>query len=249
MANPFPYMRFFVRDYLCDPLVRVMSYVQKGMYTTLLFVCWDETPVGTLPADDVKIAAILEVPLRQWVKNKEEVLAPFSFESDGRWHQKRVEKEYAKLNQPKDSTNAERQRRYRERHSNALRNGDSNALRNDYVSVLNPKEEERGVQRGEEKLPFRPDPNGDKPLVERRLVDHNKLPWTLVGELDNEPLKQALSAWVRDSKAGYTRTQFMVLQLRLQRECKTAKEAMETIEFSLSKRATNLIFPTERFTK
>jgi uncharacterized protein YdaU (DUF1376 family) len=257
MKRRYPYYPFYGDDFYNDPVVQRMNLEQEAIYHRLLWAAWKQDQAGTLPCDDDLLVKIIGIRKAQWMKNKEKILPAFSLESDGRWHQKRSEYEYGKLEFKSKTAKRNVESRWKKPDSGntdvllgSYNNGNTHA--SDSVSVSDSSISEKREEKEKSPLPpFRPDPNGDKPLVAEkpRLVDHKKLPWNLTGALDNEQFKEALAAWVRDSKTGYTRTQFMVLLLRFQQECKTAKEAIKTIEFSLSKRAINIIFPTERFTK
>jgi uncharacterized protein YdaU (DUF1376 family) len=113
-----PYLPFYPRDFLLDPIVEAMNMTEVGCYITLLCKAWEQRPVGTLPCEDRLLARWCRFSLEDWQLWKEHVLKAFYFGDDGRWHQKRMEAEYAKslhLYELKAS-NAERQRRFRARH-------------------------------------------------------------------------------------------------------------------------------------
>jgi uncharacterized protein YdaU (DUF1376 family) len=92
-----PYVRFYPRDFCADPKVVPMTTRQVGAYILLLCAAWEERPVGTLPCDDKILAKIARLTLGAWLKEKDAVLSAFTFEEDGRWHQKRMKAEYEKV--------------------------------------------------------------------------------------------------------------------------------------------------------
>lgn len=229
-------MRFFVRDYLCDPLVRAMNYEQRGTYSTLLFVSWDETPVGTIPCDDDKIAAILGVPLRKWLKNKEKVLAPFCFDadSDGRWLQKRVVKEYevACLGRERCSEGGKKGAgkrwggyNWKDRVPITESNGVPIARASASASSLSVSEGENlNVS-----LPKRPDPNTFVPSMTATpsYIDRKKPPFPDIKYWDSDLSKTAVRSYLAhvEEKFGWvlTEREFRFLIHALEKECPNAK--------------------------
>ena len=91
-----PYFAFYPKDFCFDSKVEAMTTLQVGAYMLLLCKAWHETPSGTLPCDDALLAKYARMKSREWLKNKDAVLQAFCFGEDGRWHQKRMEGEYAK---------------------------------------------------------------------------------------------------------------------------------------------------------
>lgn len=73
-----------------------MTYEQKGMYIELLCIAWEQDPPGTLPDDNVVVAKYLGLLPEYWARHRATVLAAFYPGEDGRWHQKRMEKEAQK---------------------------------------------------------------------------------------------------------------------------------------------------------
>jgi uncharacterized protein YdaU (DUF1376 family) len=55
MPGKSPAFQFYPKDFLCDEHVRLMSLAERGVYITLLCVCWLE---GSLPNDLKKLAVI-----------------------------------------------------------------------------------------------------------------------------------------------------------------------------------------------
>lgn len=92
-----PYFPFYVNDFAADDVVEAMTTEQVGAYALLLCKAWMQTPAGTVPADDAILARWARVSARTWDRIKSGVLAAFALGQDGRYHQKRMEVEYAKL--------------------------------------------------------------------------------------------------------------------------------------------------------
>lgn len=59
-----PYFRYFLGDHLKAKVG--MTHEQKGIYTDLLEISWEQTPPGTLPNDPAEIARLLGVPLKRF---------------------------------------------------------------------------------------------------------------------------------------------------------------------------------------
>lgn len=59
-----PYFRYFLGDHLKAKVG--MTHQQKGIYTELLEISWEQTPPGTLPNDPAEIARLLGVPLKRF---------------------------------------------------------------------------------------------------------------------------------------------------------------------------------------
>lgn len=74
-----------------------MSTEQVGAYILLLCKSWREKPPGSLPSDDSLLAKWARVSLDRWSEIRSGVLAPYTFGTDSRWHQKRQRAEYDKL--------------------------------------------------------------------------------------------------------------------------------------------------------
>lgn len=93
----FPYFPFYVNDFAADAKVEGMALIEVGAYILLLCKAWNEDPPGTLPNSDRLLARWSRLSDELWLEHREFILAPFKIESDGRWHQKRMESEYKKL--------------------------------------------------------------------------------------------------------------------------------------------------------
>ena len=97
MANKLPWFPFFVNDFLSDQKVELMTTTEVGAYTLLLLRAWKEEPCGSIPADDAVLAVWTRLGPIAWTECKSHVLACFQLRSDGRYYQKRMCQEYAKL--------------------------------------------------------------------------------------------------------------------------------------------------------
>jgi uncharacterized protein YdaU (DUF1376 family) len=80
---------FYPNDYLSDEKVIVMNRSQRGSYTNLLCIAWNRNPIGTLPNDDVLLAAWAQCSLVEWSEDKVLVMNAFELIGDV-WHQKRM---------------------------------------------------------------------------------------------------------------------------------------------------------------
>jgi uncharacterized protein YdaU (DUF1376 family) len=88
MANEFDFFPLFYRRLLID--TSGMRAEQFGAYVLLLLAAWDETPVGTLPDDDLILAHFARVESVDWLAMKPIVMARFQPALKGRWSQKRM---------------------------------------------------------------------------------------------------------------------------------------------------------------
>ena len=93
----FPYFPLYPSDFASDGRVESMTTEEVGAYWLLLMKAWGENPVGTVPDDDRVLARWARLPPSRWKKAKSAVMGPWLLHSDGRWHQKRMEKEHVKL--------------------------------------------------------------------------------------------------------------------------------------------------------
>lgn len=66
MSSPTPWMKFYVRDYLNDLKVKTLSLEEKGLYTDMLFIMWDNG--GFLPADFSILSKILGISEKKFAK-------------------------------------------------------------------------------------------------------------------------------------------------------------------------------------
>ena len=74
-----------------------MTTEEVGAYFLLLCKSWRESPVASLPSDDLVLARWARLTPDRWSVCKPSVLAPFKFGPDSRWHQKRLRQEYDKI--------------------------------------------------------------------------------------------------------------------------------------------------------
>jgi uncharacterized protein YdaU (DUF1376 family) len=91
-----PFFPFYVKDFVADDLVQAMTTEQVGAYVLLLCAAWQGRPPGSIPNDDRVLARLARMEPIRWEESKAAVLEPFTMESDGRLHQKRLEAEYVK---------------------------------------------------------------------------------------------------------------------------------------------------------
>jgi uncharacterized protein YdaU (DUF1376 family) len=103
--HPFAFS-FNPRDFCSDGKVEAMSTLEVGAYTLLLCKAWFEDPAGTVPDDDQVLARWARLDADGWARAKPSVLAAFYMGEDGRWHQKRMKKEYARLQEFKNERSA-----------------------------------------------------------------------------------------------------------------------------------------------
>ena len=95
--NPFPYMRYYVRDFEHDEHVQAMGTLALGAYHRLLWRAWNQNPVGTLPNDDALLARWAGVTTDEWMRVKPELGPCFRLvrvAGGTRWQQKRMVREY-----------------------------------------------------------------------------------------------------------------------------------------------------------
>jgi uncharacterized protein YdaU (DUF1376 family) len=98
MAKPHstksPAFQFYPKDFLLDRNVRNMSMTERGVYITLLALCWLD---NGLPTDLADLASEVGVPAskfdRMWHAGK---LSECFHERDGRYHHKRLDEERKK---------------------------------------------------------------------------------------------------------------------------------------------------------
>jgi uncharacterized protein YdaU (DUF1376 family) len=87
-VSAFPYMRFYVGDYLGD--TRHLTTLEHGAYLMLIFAYWQRGK--PLPADDRKLAHIAGLTKPQWAKVKSHVIDFFEQKNAQIIHH-RIEKE------------------------------------------------------------------------------------------------------------------------------------------------------------
>ena len=87
--EPAPAFQFYPRDFLSSAHVRTMDEAARGVYITLLCVCWIE---GSIPARDSEIVRLGDTSLKVWRRIRESVLVCF-VERDGRYYNERLDLE------------------------------------------------------------------------------------------------------------------------------------------------------------
>jgi uncharacterized protein YdaU (DUF1376 family) len=92
-----PAFLLYVSDFTSDGNVEAMTTQEVGAYILLLCKAWKEEPAGSLPDDDSTLARWSRLTPAQWAKCRAAVLTPFRKREDGRLHQPRMQKEFAKL--------------------------------------------------------------------------------------------------------------------------------------------------------
>lgn len=86
-----PAFQFYPKDFISDERVMRMTYTERGIYITLLSVCWLE---GSIPGQPRAIAMMLKIPTARFLKLWRGPLSRcFETNSDGRLIQKRLERE------------------------------------------------------------------------------------------------------------------------------------------------------------
>jgi uncharacterized protein YdaU (DUF1376 family) len=84
-----PAMPLFGDAYMAD--TRHLSLEEHGAYLSLLMIAW-RTEGCRLPADDKRLAQMLGITVKRWLKMKPDVMAFWTLTDDG-WEQKRLLKE------------------------------------------------------------------------------------------------------------------------------------------------------------
>ena len=115
-----PAFQFYPKDFLTDERVGLMSHAERGIYITLLSMCWLE---HSLPADPSALAKLMSVPIPRFTRLWKGVLSQCFREEAGRLYHKRLDTE-------RDKQVAHRQR---QRDAAALRwhpHGNATALPN-----------------------------------------------------------------------------------------------------------------------
>lgn len=93
-----PFFPFYVDDFMNDGVVDAMTNEEIGVYIRLLCKAWKEAPVGSVPDDDRVLAQWARLTPFVWSAMKPHVMAAFRLSRrDGRYHQRRMELEWAKL--------------------------------------------------------------------------------------------------------------------------------------------------------
>lgn len=92
-----PHFPLYPNDLLGDGHVDAMTTEQFGAYVRLLCKAWFEEPAGTIPNDDAVLASWCRLSPAKWAKARPAVIKAFRKGNDGRYHQKRMMEEFAKL--------------------------------------------------------------------------------------------------------------------------------------------------------
>lgn len=87
-----PAFQFYPRDFLASEHVRVMNEAERGIYITLLCVCWLE---GSLPLADAALVKVADTTQKRWNSARVKILACFD-ERDGRYYNRRLDLEREK---------------------------------------------------------------------------------------------------------------------------------------------------------
>jgi uncharacterized protein YdaU (DUF1376 family) len=83
-----PYMRLYPADYLAD--TAHLTAMQHGIYLLLIMNYWQRG--GPLPNDDIRLARIARVSMRDWKRNRPELEQFFTVE-ESHWRHLRVDTE------------------------------------------------------------------------------------------------------------------------------------------------------------
>jgi uncharacterized protein YdaU (DUF1376 family) len=95
--SAYPAFLFYPDDFASDGKVEMMNTEEVGAYILLICKAWREEPTGTLPNNDTILSRWARLTPPRWMKCKTNVLAAFYLGDDSRWHQKRLEVEFQKL--------------------------------------------------------------------------------------------------------------------------------------------------------
>ena len=104
-----PAFQFYPKDFLTDERVRLMSHTERGIYVTLLCLCWLER---SLPADPAHLAKLVDVTATRFARIWAGPLSACFHEDAGRLHHKR-------LNHERDKQEIYRQRQREKGHRSA----------------------------------------------------------------------------------------------------------------------------------
>ncbi|WP_324807185.1 DUF1376 domain-containing protein [Sphingomonas sp. LY29] len=107
-------MRLYPADYLAD--TAHLSAMQHGIYFLLILNYWQRG--GPLPNDDARLAKIARVSMRDWMRNRDEILDFFTL-VDNHWCHGRISAELSHVTskslKSKEAAKASVQRRFGER--------------------------------------------------------------------------------------------------------------------------------------
>ena len=113
------WMPLYVGDYLRD--TRRLSTLQHGIYVLLIMDYWS---AGSLPDDDVQLARIAGVTMKQWECNRNTIASLFL----PNWKHKRVEEELAKADDISSKRKANADKRWSKSNANAGAIDDANGM-------------------------------------------------------------------------------------------------------------------------
>jgi uncharacterized protein YdaU (DUF1376 family) len=92
-----PYFPLYVKDFVADSKVVVMTTEEIGCYILLLGYAWQNSPPACIPTDDTSLARITRLTSDRWAECKSKVLACFDSTTDSRYlSQKRLRDEFNK---------------------------------------------------------------------------------------------------------------------------------------------------------
>lgn len=91
-AERVPAFQFYPKDFLTDERVQLMSHTERGVYITLLCMCWLEK---SLPLETKALATLVNMPLVRFTKLWEHspIKQCFHLDDDGRLRHKRLDAE------------------------------------------------------------------------------------------------------------------------------------------------------------
>lgn len=96
-----PYIPLYHEAFLADENVQDMDTTEIGAFFLLLLKAWHPERRGTLPDDDDRLARWAKVTPADWAIAKPRVMAAWKLK-DGKWHQKRLKREWANATQKMD---------------------------------------------------------------------------------------------------------------------------------------------------
>ena len=89
-----PAFQFYPKDFLTSPKVRRMSMTERGVYITLLSLCWLD---GSLSTDPAELAEECRISRKQFERLwKNSIVAQCFVEREGRLHNERLDEERRK---------------------------------------------------------------------------------------------------------------------------------------------------------
>ena len=93
MTDKSPAFQYYPKDFLSDGNVIAQTYTERGVYWTLVSICWLE---GSLPPDTKALAKLLSLPRTHLARLWPAIAPCFVTRDDGRLVHPRLEKERAK---------------------------------------------------------------------------------------------------------------------------------------------------------